>query len=502
MKFFRRTTAILLSLIMILSMCVGSLNVSALKAGADVKGNTVCQALGMDGAAYMNWLLSHEHDSYYLGTPYRPYDHRNLNGDCKGRNGTLDIAGVSGMNCMGFVWHVLRMATIASGGYVSKVRAMAAGRLSFYQGCNITRRYFANKQAMLRSGYLEKGDIIWMIPDQNEYSGTVYHHVGIYWGDGHSDVLWHSNTVTGGQGAKNVISKIYPMLDRNTLYIVLKVGAVQLSTPMLTAAVNNGDGINIQWNKVPGAAKYRVFVKQAGRWKAIADTTNNSYTYKKAADGEKYTFTVRCITAAGKGFTGMYNKYGITCTRLAAPKVTTENKANGVRLNWNKVKGATSYRVYVKGENGYAKITETASLSYTYTKVSSGTAYTFTVRSVPVNDLTGAYNKTGFTKTYVAPPDVTASAEENGITLCWKKPAGASDKYRVFRKDGGEWIRLADISSLTYTDKTAADDGEYTYAVRCLTADAKRYLSSYRAVTVVRGASPETDENGEAYDTV
>lgn len=477
MKKIRRMLAIFFVLAVGLSCCT-VLSAGALKAGAEVRGKTVCQALGMDGAAYMNWLQSHEHDNYYLGTPYRPYDHRNPNGDCKGAYGTLDLRGVPGMNCMGFVWHVLYKATAASGGSVSKVEA-AMHRLTFYRGYNITRKYFKSKEAMLQSGYLEKGDIIWMILDQNEDSGSVYHHTGIYWGDGHSDVLWHSNTVTGGRGECNAISEILPMKDRNTMYIVLKVGAVTLPAPTLRSAVNTEDGIRLTWDKVSGAAKYRVFIKEAGKWQRVADTDKTSFTYQKAADGADCTFTVRCITATGKGYTGMYNKSGISCRRCSAPEVKTDLTDRGVRLSWSPVRGASNYRVYVSTGQGYAKLADTAATSYLYTAAQSGRSYTFTVRSLPDTGDTGAYRKSGFTIRYIAAPVVSKiSHSDAGVTLRWDPPAGAV-RYRVFQRQDKVWRRLGDTAACTFTDAGAVGEGVFAYTVRCISADGKRYTSYY-----------------------
>ncbi len=484
MKHIKRITAIVLVLILLVSTGAFSIEASAHKAGDSVKGKTVCQALGMDGAAYMNWLLSHEHDNYYLGTPYRAYDHRNPRGDCKGAYGTLDQRGVPGMNCMGFVWHVLYKATKMSGGNTKKVRAMAAGRLTFYEGYNITRRYFRNKKAMLDSGYLEKGDIIWMIPGQNEYMSTVYHHVGIYWGDGHSDKLWHSNTVTGGQGRANVISKIYPMLDQNTMYIVLKVGAVSLDAPQLTSANNSESGIKVSWNKVDGAKKYRVFLKSGSKWKKLGDTTKTSYIYKDAVDGQKYTFTVRCVTSCSKGFTSFYNKKGISCVRLSAPKVAAQNTAEGVMLSWNAKKGAATYRIYQKEDGDYQRIAITTDTAYLDTAVEGGGRYTYAVRAVRSDGTLGAYHIEGCPVTFIAPPAVEAQATDVGVALCWELPEGAESSFRVFIKDGDSWRLLRDVTETSYLDTSAVTPGVYTYAVRCLSGDGSYFTSGYLPVSV------------------
>ena len=190
----------------------------------EVKGKTVAEVLGMDPVKYFAWLNSHTTDDYYLGTPYMPYDHRNPNGDCAGAYGTLDKKGVPGMNCTGFVWHVLYKATKESGGNTSMIPALGRTQwLNFYQNNNISRKYFSSKQEMLNSGYLDKGDIIWMYVNGEEYISNDYHHVGIYWGDGKSDAFWHSLDA-GGNIQGNVQSIITPKKPNiNVMYQVLKV---------------------------------------------------------------------------------------------------------------------------------------------------------------------------------------------------------------------------------------------------------------------------------------
>ncbi|MEE0762775.1 MAG: dockerin type I repeat-containing protein [Acutalibacteraceae bacterium] len=207
-------------------MCFASTNAGAVP--AEVQGNTFAEVIGMDPEVYMDWLYSHEDDNYYLGTPYKSGDHRNPNGDCEGANGSLDYYGVASMNCTGFVWHVLSTATDMSGGNSSMIPAMS-GWVSFYNNNNISRKYFSTKEEMLSSGYLEKGDLIWMF-EGSEYALSNYNHIGIYWGDGSSDVLWHSSSqgyVDGNRINSNVISTIIPAAPKAELYVVLKVGVPQ-----------------------------------------------------------------------------------------------------------------------------------------------------------------------------------------------------------------------------------------------------------------------------------
>ena len=88
-----------------------------------------------------------------------------------------------------------------------------------------------------------------------------------------------------------------------------------LSQPAVRSAENTAGGVLVKWNTVPGAAKYRVFYKTAGSsWKVAGDTTGTGYTVTGLKSGTAYTFTVRCVTADGKGFTSSYDSKGVTLT--------------------------------------------------------------------------------------------------------------------------------------------------------------------------------------------
>ena len=111
-----------------------------------------------------------------------------------------------------------------SGGKTSLIPALK-GWSTFYNGYGISHRYFSSKREMLDSGYLEKGDIVWMYIGNGAYTSD-FHHVGIYWGDGNSDVFWHSTSDKAHDLSGNVISPIYG-LGSNLLYCAVKVGGIE-----------------------------------------------------------------------------------------------------------------------------------------------------------------------------------------------------------------------------------------------------------------------------------
>ena len=259
-----------------------SASVSALP--AEVKGTTLCSALNMDFQKYMDWLKAHEKNNYYIGTPYKGYDHRNPKGDCGGAYGKNDVKGVAAMNCTGFVWHVLYKATKASAGNTSIIPALS-GWYTFYSSHKITRKYFRTKSAMLNSGYLEKGDIIWMF-DGSETVLSDYHHIGIYWGDGKSDVLWHSIDAVGNKSG-NIQTVITPKA-RSPIYMVLKMttpkNKLELTkTSSNTAITNSNNAYSLS------GAVYGIYTDKACNKKIGEMTTNakGNASYNKYVDASK-----------------------------------------------------------------------------------------------------------------------------------------------------------------------------------------------------------------------
>ena len=270
----------------------------------------------------------------------------------------------------------------------------------------------------------------------------------------------------------------------NGFYKVAATVTVIGATPKLSSVENVATGVKVTWGKVSGADKYRVYYKTgSGSWTKIADTTSTSYTWTGAKSGTKYTFTVRCISSDGKAFTSDYDKTGKTITYIAAPKLSSvENVATGVKITWAKSTGAAKYRVYYKSADGWTKIADTTSTSYTWTGAKSGTKYTFTVRclSSDSKSFTSSFDSTGKSIKYIAAPKL--SSVENvatGVKITWAKSTGA-EKYRVYYKvSGGSWTKIADTTSTSYTWTGAKSGTKYTFTVRCITSDGKSHTSSY-----------------------
>lgn len=205
---------------------------SMLRSGVTTNGQkTVSEALGINPTTYLNYVKTYSTsgNTYYLTTPYPSqsdannyfrgvYDFRSPNGD--------RWQGFNKLQCTGFVWHVLwKCGASATSIPHLKVSNPVQQKYSYYTGGwvnwlknnNVTVHNYSNKQAMLDSGTLDYGDIIWIWDESVGAAGSSnYHHIGIYVGDGETDKFWnsdpsHGNAIDTIHGKASVIS--YTVVD-------------------------------------------------------------------------------------------------------------------------------------------------------------------------------------------------------------------------------------------------------------------------------------------------
>lgn len=266
----------------------------------------------------------------------------------------------------------------------------------------------------------------------------------------------------------------------------------KLDTPVLTGISNVKTGVQIKWNKVPDAAKYRVLRRTGnGSWKKLADTRSVKLIDKTAKSGTKYSYTVRCVTSDGKKATSAYDSTGKTITFLSAPELSgVSNVTGGVQVEWTKVTGAAKYRVLRKtGSGSWEKIADTTETAYLDSSAIKNMSYTYMVRCISSNGkkYTSAINSslsiTSTTGRTLATPELSKlELVSGGVTLTWQAVTDAA-KYRVLRKEyDGSWSKLADLTELSYTDKTVSSGTTYSYTVRCVTADGKATTSDYDSI--------------------
>lgn len=169
----------------------------------ELEGGTHTLAeLGVTRAALLNELEAHEHDTYYLGTPYFPGDYQSPNGD-------TSYNGKAGMNCGGFISYVLRKAGLRAqeameliklvpgqsmvfgSGKAYDLLAGASNYRNLIQNGGLEAYVFSSPEKLRASGKAEKGDILFIDKGPGAGPGDDTH-IGFYWGDAPGRAMWHS----------------------------------------------------------------------------------------------------------------------------------------------------------------------------------------------------------------------------------------------------------------------------------------------------------------------
>ena len=293
----------------------------------------------------------------------------------------------------------------------------------------------------------------------------------------------------------------------NTPVQYAQVARASLATPKISKAESVYGGVKLTWNKVNGAAKYRVYYKGRKGWTRMVDTTSTSYIDKDVSSGRNYTYTVRCISADRKSFTSGYDSKGTTVKYVAAPEISKLESVNGgVKISWGKVSGASKYRVYYKSSNGWTKITDTDFTTYTDNSVSPKQSYTYTVRCLSDDGekFISGFNPKGSKTEYYSVPKIKGVEVKNGsVHISWGNDV--VPKYRLYYKtDGIGWTKVCD-TTMNGGDHTNLKTGKtYTYTLRILSADSKRYLSGFDPIGVSTKylATPKISKAEYTYDGI
>ena len=240
---------------------------------------------------------------------------------------------------------------------------------------------------------------------------------------------------------------------------------------------------------------------------AIFDTSKDSY-------GTKYTGYIYEVNIEHWGEEPVGRRYvkKFTVTKqvyyLPAPVISkVTNIVDGVRISWNTIKDATSYKVYrlEKGkDSAYTYIGTTTATNYkdsfseTTSNLKSGKTYSYQImacRDKKSSDLSKSVSTT-----FVGTPDITTRVNSSyGIRIYWDKIEGATG-YAIYRKDDvtkGDWVRVATITDPEQTNWTDADSKShngtvYHYTIRALAGSDRKILSGCRSTgrTMVRLFTP------------
>ena len=276
---------------------------------------------GVTRAKIVSHLESHEHDDFYLGTPYQ-------GGDWQSPNGDTSYNGSAGMNCTGFVSYVLRACGLDTGTFLEQLSLTgstvwagsglpydlmsgASNYLNAVQNGDIAAYTFRDKSELLASGLAQKGDILLMWWSLSPFDDGADNHIGFFWGDSSSeDKMWHSST---HPQSGNQISEIVPKTPGS--YFILIKTENEEPTYSVTLTKTSADVSITQGNSAYSlaGATYNVYKGTSGTGSVVATFTtdeaghatlstpleNGTYSVKEVTppkgyklDTKVYTFTI------------------------------------------------------------------------------------------------------------------------------------------------------------------------------------------------------------------
>ena len=215
------------------------------------------------------------------------------------------------------------------------------------------------------------------------------------------------------------------------------------AAPVVSSSIVASTGkIKLTWKPVDGAVKYEVWrsTSKTGTYTKQYTTTGTKYTNTAATAGYTYYYKVKAIGASSSANSAFSNITYRTCDCAKMNVAVDWNEKGNVVFSWDKVSGATSYKVYRSNtsKGTYKLLAETKSTTYTDTTAKVG--YYYHYKFVAVSSRSSAADSAPLMGTACPVPaqpknlKVTKDYGNWCFKLTWNAVSGA-DGYYVLMGD-------------------------------------------------------------------
>ena len=276
-----------------------------------------------------------------------------------------------------------------------------------------------------------------------------------------------------------------------------QVVATPLAAPVVTA-IAGIKRIDLNWNAVPGATSYRVFITRPQGIDQVYEVPVNgtSANHLNLNSGYEYGYNVVAYATAVNGTSDATPVSKMTLPDAPLNLSLNINSASSVTLNWNAVDSATNYRVKRSTTNGGYTTLPNVITGTTLTDSGLSAATTYYYRVFAVN--AGGNGPDSEQKQVTTPPDAAplltatgaASTATQGVAnLSWSAVSGAS--YQVRRREGtvgSNFIVRTNTASTSFEDSGLNYGVTYSYQVYAYTSGGYGPSSNTANVTVTEPA--------------
>ncbi len=258
-------------------------------------------------------------------------------------------------------------------------------------------------------------------------------------GDAVAQLMWSSS-----KQKKEVIPTSQLYLDNDAL-IPEKPGN-------LSAVLIDEDSVQLSWNKVLNADGYKIYqTDKNGNTVEFVVLNDNKYTITGLQVGD-YTYSVSAINERGES-----EKSDAVSIRvgLSAPtNLSAELAEKAVLLTWDKVTGATGYRIKRICDGVETILPDCNTNQFSDTSIVPGKVYSYTVTALK-NDMEGARSEpVAVLIPALAPTKLSPELLMNTVKLKWAAGQGAQS-YNILRStepNGGYTTIATGITQTEYVD--------------------------------------------------
>ncbi len=163
---------------------------------------------------------------------------------------------------------------------------------------------------------------------------------------------------------------------------VIRVSMRLLAPSELSASVGEDGRPKLSWDKVEGAASYKVYRSQKEKkgYALVSEVKKPSFKDKAVKNGKAYYYRVIAVHKSCKEADSLESEPVLCCVPPSAPKLAGCYEKKRVKLTWKKVGGAQKYYIYRKTESGKRKkIGQTTKTEFADKNVKQGSTYIYQV---------------------------------------------------------------------------------------------------------------------------